>query len=89
MIIRYYLKYLKCNWYVYFLIIENSENSKKGKSFSTLAAITLLKKLCNHPDLVYDKILGKCDGFENAAKLMPANYSTRYVTEKICRFIIF
>ncbi|KAF3428155.1 hypothetical protein E2986_04997 [Frieseomelitta varia] len=62
---------------------ENSENSKKGKSFSTLAAITLLKKLCNHPDLVYDKILGKCDGFENAAKLMPANYNTREIMPEL------
>ena len=56
---------------------ENSANSKKGKSFSTLAAITLLKKLCCHPDLVYDKILEKSDGFENAAKLMPPNYNTK------------
>ncbi|KAK1125802.1 DNA repair and recombination protein RAD54-like [Melipona bicolor] len=62
---------------------ENSENSKKGKSFSTLAAITLLKKLCNHPDLVYDKILGKCDGFENAAKLMPANYNTKEIMPEL------
>ena len=70
------------------MIIENSENSKKGKSFSTLAAITLLKKLCNHPDLVYDKILEKCDGFENAAKLMPANYNTRYITFERKKYIV-
>lgn len=68
---------------VYFFVIENSANSKKGKSFSTLAAITLLKKLCCHPDLVYDKILEKSDGFENAAKLMPPNYSTKYIILKL------
>ncbi|XP_012141551.1 DNA repair and recombination protein RAD54-like isoform X2 [Megachile rotundata] len=55
---------------------ENSDGSKKGKSLSALSAITLLKKLCNHPDLVYEKILQQSDGFENAAKLMPPNYST-------------
>lgn len=68
-------------------VIENLENCKKGKreSLSTLSAITLLKKLCNHPDLVYEKILEKSDGFENAAKLMPSNYSTKCV---IFKFII-
>lgn len=62
-------------------IIENPENCKKGKreSLSALSAITLLKKLCNHPDLVYEKILEKSDGFENTAKLMPSNYSTKYI----------
>ncbi|XP_020722385.1 DNA repair and recombination protein RAD54-like isoform X1 [Bombus terrestris] len=62
---------------------ENSANSKKGKSFSTLAAITLLKKLCCHPDLVYDKILEKSDGFENAAKLMPPNYNTKEIMPEL------
>ncbi|XP_034193465.2 DNA repair and recombination protein RAD54-like okr isoform X2 [Osmia lignaria lignaria] len=62
---------------------ENSENSKKGKSLSALSAITLLKKLCNHPDLVYDKILQQCEGFENAAKLMPSNYSTKDILPEL------
>lgn len=62
----------------------DSDNSKKKGSLSALAAITLLKKLCNHPDLIYDKIKEGSDGFENAARLLPANYSTRY---KICCFL--
>ncbi|XP_076758634.1 DNA repair and recombination protein RAD54-like okr isoform X2 [Xylocopa sonorina] len=62
---------------------EDSENSKKGRTLSALSAITLLKKLCNHPDLVYDKILGKSEGFENAAKLIPANYSTKEVRPEL------
>lgn len=63
------------------LHIENSsETSKKGgRSLSALSAITLLKKLCCHPDLVYDKIIEKSDGFENALKLLPLNYSTKYI----------
>lgn len=44
---------------------------------SALAAITNLKKLCNHPDLIYDKIIDKSDGFENAAKFMPDGYNKK------------
>lgn len=81
--------------YFRLLFTENSEGSKKGKSPSALSAITLLKKLCNHPDLVYDKILQKSVGFENAAKLMPSNYNTKYVllicinTMKVPLFLSF
>ncbi|XP_043247794.1 DNA repair and recombination protein RAD54-like isoform X3 [Colletes gigas] len=59
---------------------EDSEGSKKG---SSLSAITLLKKLCNHPDLVYDKILKKTEGFENAASLLPSNYSTKEILPEL------
>lgn len=37
--------------------------------------ITSLKKLCNHPDLVWDKISANSDGFEGAATLLPSNYT--------------
>ncbi|KYM87345.1 DNA repair and recombination protein RAD54-like protein [Atta colombica] len=57
--------------------MEENDNSKKTGSLSALAAITLLKKLCNHPDLIYDKIKEKADGFEKAASLLPPNYSTK------------
>lgn len=53
--------------------------SEVKASLSALANITALKKLCNHPDLVYDKIMERADGFENAAKLMPSNYNTKLV----------
>jgi len=54
------------------------ESSGKGKGvLSALSAITSLKKLCNHPDLVYDKIKERSDGFENALQHLPANYTTR------------
>lgn len=56
-----------------------SGNAKSAQSVSALAAITNLKKLCNHPDLVYDKITDRSDGFENAAKFMPDDYNKKYV----------
>lgn len=59
---------------LYFLVTDGS--GKKG-SLSALSAITLLKKLCNHPDLVYEKIRENSEGFEGAEKLLPANYSTK------------
>lgn len=46
-------------------------------SLTALSNITSLKKLCNHPDLVFDKITEHADGFENALNLLPPNYSTR------------
>lgn len=68
------MKHVK--YILYFFYIEN-DNPKKGGSLSALAAITLLKKLCNHPDLIYDKIMEKTDGFERAASLLPSNYSPK------------
>lgn len=47
----------------------------EGSSLSTLAAITSLKKLCNHPDLVWDKIKERAEGFETALDLIPAKTS--------------
>ena len=41
---------------------------------SSLAAITSLKKLVNHPDLVYPACREAKEGFENAAQYYPANY---------------
>lgn len=62
-----------------FIFTEKEVVGKKGTgSLTALSAITLLKKLCNHPDLVYEKISENSDGFEGASKLMPANYSTKY-----------
>ncbi|XP_076650368.1 DNA repair and recombination protein RAD54-like okr isoform X1 [Halictus rubicundus] len=64
-------------------IEEDSDGSKKGKSLSALAAITLLKKLCNHPDLVFEKILQRSDGFENALNLMPPNYNAKEILPEL------
>jgi len=50
-----------------------AENGSKMTS-SSLAAITSLKKLVNHPDLVYPACREAKEGFENAAQYYPANY---------------
>ncbi|XP_058820119.1 DNA repair and recombination protein RAD54-like [Topomyia yanbarensis] len=53
------------------------EKSEVKASLTALSNITSLKKLCNHPDLVYDKIQERADGFENAHKILPSNYSAK------------
>ncbi|XP_074094150.1 DNA repair and recombination protein RAD54-like okr [Cotesia typhae] len=62
---------------------HESEKRKGGGTLSALSAITLLKKLCNHPDLVYEKIMENSEGFEGASKLLPANYSTKDVLPEL------
>lgn len=62
---------------MFYIPYADGDNPKKGGSLSALAAITLLKKLCNHPDLIYEKIMERSEGFENAARLLPTNYSTK------------
>ncbi len=42
---------------------------------STLAAITSLKKLVNHPDLIYDLCLSGKEGFEKVLDIFPPNYN--------------
>ncbi|XP_068599411.1 DNA repair and recombination protein RAD54-like [Brachionichthys hirsutus] len=49
--------------------------SPEGKiSVSSLASITLLKKLCNHPALIYDKCVGNEEGFQGTLDLFPPGY---------------
>ena len=45
---------------------------------SSLAAITNLKKLVNHPDLIYEKCKEGEDGFENALQCYPAGYQVKH-----------
>lgn len=61
-------------------IKKNVLNKSEVKaSLTALSNITSLKKLCNHPDLIYDKITQRAEGFENAAKILPADYSVKFV----------
>ncbi len=53
--------------------IKSDEGSKMTSS--SLAAITSLKKLVNHPDLIYDHCREGKEGFENALSCYPANYN--------------
>ncbi|KAL3317948.1 DNA repair and recombination protein RAD54-like [Cichlidogyrus casuarinus] len=51
-----------------------SANGDSKLSVSSLASITHLKKLCNHPDLVYEKIFAGTDGFKDCMKYLPEGY---------------
>ncbi|XP_063229538.1 DNA repair and recombination protein RAD54-like isoform X2 [Bacillus rossius redtenbacheri] len=56
----------------------------EGKvSLSALSSITSLKKLCNHPDLVYDKIESRSEGFEKARELLPDKYDVKKVVPEL------
>ncbi|KAJ8916525.1 hypothetical protein NQ315_000167 [Exocentrus adspersus] len=48
-----------------------NEGESGKAAFSSLASITTLKKLCNHPDLVLDKILEGAEGFEKSRSILP------------------
>uniref|UniRef100_A0ABM5G7R4 DNA repair and recombination protein RAD54-like n=1 Tax=Pogona vitticeps TaxID=103695 RepID=A0ABM5G7R4_9SAUR len=55
-----------------------AEDLKEGKiSVSSLSSITSLKKLCNHPALIYDKCVEEEEGFVGALQLFPPGYSIK------------
>ncbi|KAL3046951.1 hypothetical protein OYC64_021220 [Pagothenia borchgrevinki] len=57
---------------------------QQGKiSFSSLSSITTLKKLCNHPALIYEKCLQRDEGFEGALELFPSGYSAKAVEPQL------
>ncbi|XP_061390235.1 DNA repair and recombination protein RAD54-like [Musca vetustissima] len=57
--------------------------NEKVTSLTALADITNLKKLCSHPDLIYDKVLARENGFENAQTIFPANHSTKEINPEL------
>uniref|UniRef100_A0A8C3TVZ0 DNA repair and recombination protein RAD54-like n=1 Tax=Catharus ustulatus TaxID=91951 RepID=A0A8C3TVZ0_CATUS len=60
------------------------EELKEGKiSVSSLSSITSLKKLCNHPALIYDKCVEEEEGFMGALDLFPSGYSTKSVEPQL------
>ncbi|TRZ02633.1 hypothetical protein DNTS_000620 [Danionella cerebrum] len=60
------------------------ESLQTGKiSVSSLSSITSLKKLCNHPALIYEKCLAGEEGFDGALDLFPHNYSTKAVEPQL------
>ncbi|KAG7272523.1 hypothetical protein CRUP_006812, partial [Coryphaenoides rupestris] len=64
------------------------ESLQEGKiSVSSLSSITTLKKLCNHPALIYEKCLEGAEGFEGALDLFPAGYSLKSVEPQLSEFI--
>ncbi|XP_062411611.1 DNA repair and recombination protein RAD54-like [Sardina pilchardus] len=60
------------------------ESLQGGKiSVSSLSSITSLKKLCNHPSLIYDKCVEGEEGFEGALDLFPSGYTTKAVEPQL------
>ncbi len=55
--------------------IRRSIKAETKMTSSSLAAITSLKKLVNHPDLIYDMCKERKEGFENALQCYPAGYN--------------
>ncbi|EDQ87367.1 uncharacterized protein MONBRDRAFT_10186 [Monosiga brevicollis MX1] len=57
-------------------------NQKKsgGSGPTPLAFITHLKKLCNHPELIMDKIQAREPGFAKLQDLVPAKWDSRVVS---------
>ncbi|KAJ1169832.1 hypothetical protein NDU88_001720 [Pleurodeles waltl] len=61
-----------------------AEELNEGKiSVSSLSSITSLKKLCNHPGLIYEKCVEEEEGFEGAVNLFPPGYSTKSVEPQL------
>ncbi|XP_022531113.2 DNA repair and recombination protein RAD54-like [Astyanax mexicanus] len=60
------------------------ESLQQGKiSVSSLSSITSLKKLCNHPSLIYEKCVDGEEGFAGAMDLFPPGYSTKGVEPQL------
>lgn len=61
--------------------IDALDGEGEGSKISntTLSAITQMKKLCNHPELIYEKCTNKEPGFENALGLFPPGFSTKQI----------
>nr|XP_020476561.1 DNA repair and recombination protein RAD54-like [Monopterus albus] len=61
--------------------IEKLQESKI--SVSSLSSITSLKKLCNHPALIYEKCVEGEEGFKGTLDLFPSGYSTKTVEPQL------
>ncbi|XP_068949198.1 DNA repair and recombination protein RAD54-like isoform X1 [Petaurus breviceps papuanus] len=60
------------------------EDLRAGKmSVSSLSSITSLKKLCNHPGLIYEKCVEEEEGFAGALDLFPPGYSGKSVEPQL------
>ena len=61
-----------------FLLETDEKKTSKG-GMTALSAITNLKKLCSHPELIHDKCQAGIDGFEETLPFFPANFDSKYV----------
>ncbi|XP_068095683.1 DNA repair and recombination protein RAD54-like isoform X2 [Hyperolius riggenbachi] len=64
--------------------MKPAEELNEGKmSVSSLSSITSLKKLCNHPSLIYEKCVEEEEGFQGAVNLFPPGYNTKSVEPQL------
>lgn len=61
----------------------NKSKTGSGITASSLAFITQLKKLTNHPELIYDKAQTGEEGFERAREMFPANFSLKQLQPEL------
>lgn len=54
---------------------QDRSDGRKGGGQSTLQAITFLKKLCNHPQLVHEVCVKGEEGFEGLESMFPPGFS--------------
>ncbi|XP_062500360.1 DNA repair and recombination protein RAD54-like isoform X2 [Corticium candelabrum] len=62
---------LTCN------LLRSSSGAKSQVTASSLSAILQLKKLCNHPALIFEKAQSGENGFEGALELFPKSFDSR------------
>ncbi|XP_060534164.1 DNA repair and recombination protein RAD54-like [Cylas formicarius] len=67
-------------------VLGNADVGKSG--MSSLASITTLKKLCNHPDLILDKIEEGGEGFEKSLNILNAKKSDSDVRPELSSKLI-
>ncbi|XP_035698266.1 DNA repair and recombination protein RAD54-like [Branchiostoma floridae] len=66
------------------LVQAQLDKSKSGKvTGSAFTAITQLKKLCNHPSLIYEKCLEGDEGLDGALDLFPEKYSPKHIQPEL------
>uniref|UniRef100_A0A0N5AI74 DNA repair and recombination protein RAD54-like n=1 Tax=Syphacia muris TaxID=451379 RepID=A0A0N5AI74_9BILA len=58
------------------LVLSKTSKAETKISGTVLSFITNLKKLCNHPQLIYDKCKQKEDGFDGCIDLYPSGYDS-------------
>ncbi|KAK3091297.1 hypothetical protein FSP39_018741 [Pinctada imbricata] len=63
--------------------VKDIQNQDEKVSASTLSFITQLKKLCNHPDLIFDKCQEGSEGYEGTLELFPPGHHTRTVRPEL------
>ncbi|CAG0881245.1 unnamed protein product [Cyprideis torosa] len=81
---------LQLQLYKSFVESESMQRKLRGESrgkgdpaVSSLSSITTLKKLCNHPSLIWDKVQERADGWENAAEMFPPGYNPKNVQPEL------